>query len=100
MAAKKNVATPLKDKSPTPPPSGTFVPNKTPPPTDDPVAALKPGARAEKAAKREGVQSLTGKTLTGDALTKFQAVWEGSSVIRAMYNKDGSLQSDAKKILE
>ena len=100
MGAKTNVATPLKTTVPTTPtPSGTFVPNKTPPPTDDAVAALKPGARAEKIATREGITSLTGKALTGEALAKFTKVYKNSALIRGSYNPDGTLKADTKPLV-
>ena len=79
---------------------GTFVPNKVSPPTDDPVAAQKPGARAEKTAKREGVTSITGKPLEGDALAKFKGAYEASALLRGSYNPDGTLKADTKKIAE
>ena len=66
----------------------------------DPVQDAKTVARAEDKEKKDGITSLTGKTLDGEALTKFTKVYEKSPMIRANYNADGSLKDDVKKLVE
>tara|TARA_R110002020_G_scaffold335485_3_gene550656 strand:- start:229 stop:435 length:207 start_codon:yes stop_codon:yes gene_type:complete len=66
----------------------------------DPVQEAKTAARAEDKVTQEGVTSLTGKALEGDALTKFSKVYEKSPMIRANYNADGTLKADTKKLTE
>ena len=66
----------------------------------DPVQEAKTAARAEDKVTQEGVTSLTGKALAGEALTKFTKVYEKSPMIRANYNADGSLKDDVKKLVE
>jgi len=66
----------------------------------DPVQDAKVAARAEDKEKKDGITSLTGKALEGDALAKFSKVYEKSPMIRANYNADGSLKADVKKLVE
>lgn len=79
---------------------GTFVPNTTPPPTDNAVRAQKAPAAAFDKAKSEGVTSITGKALTGDALAKFKIAYDKHPLIRGTYNADGSMKDDIKALTE
>lgn len=60
----------------------------------------KGAGKAEDTTKRDGVTSITGKALTGDALVKFKGAYDASALLRSSYNADGTLKDDTKKIVE
>lgn len=57
-------------------------------------------ARQADADVKAGVTSLTGKKLEGEAAAKFKKAYDGSAMLQAMYNPDGTMKSDMKKIVE
>tara|TARA_R100000388_G_scaffold88246_1_gene68472 strand:- start:724 stop:927 length:204 start_codon:yes stop_codon:yes gene_type:complete len=61
------------------------------PKTGNPVEDAKPKAKAEDELKEAGAKAATGKApLEGEELEKFQKVYDGSALIRGMFNKDGT----------
>ncbi len=70
----------------------TFQPKTVPPKTGDPVADAKPLANAQDKIREGGAKTArdTSIPLEGEALEKFQKVYEGSAVVRGFFNKDGT----------
>ncbi|QDP63106.1 MAG: hypothetical protein GOVbin2277_33 [Prokaryotic dsDNA virus sp.] len=65
--------------------------NQVPPKTGDAVKDAKPMAKAEDKLKESGAKAAKGKTpLEGEELAKFKKVYEGSALIRGMFNADGT----------
>ena len=65
--------------------------NQVPPKTGDAVKDAMPMAAAEDKLKEGGAKAAKGKApLEGEELEKFQKVYDGSALIRGMFNKDGT----------
>jgi len=70
----------------------TFQPKTVPPKTGDVVADAKPLANAEDKIREGGAKTArdTSIPLEGEALEKFQKVYDQSAVVRGFFNKDGT----------
>ena len=66
--------------------------NVVPPKTGDAVADAKPLANAEDKIREGGAKPArdTSIPLEGEALEKFQKVYDNSAVVRGFFNKDGT----------
>ena len=67
---------------------------------DTAMNKAKASGKAEDTKKRDGVTSITGKALTGDALAKFKGAFDSSALLQKTFNPDGTKKADVGQIKE
>ena len=67
---------------------------------DAAMSKAKASAKVEDTKKRDGVTSITGKALTGDALAKFKGAFDSSALLQKTFNPDGTKKADVGQIKE